>query len=335
MYAYQLSGFGIEHLARIECDPPRPGPNEVLVRLHALSLNFRDLLVVRGMYNPKLKLPATPISDGAGEVVAVGDRVSEFRVGDRVVSHFVTAWQGGPFQAGYIQSSLGTPGPGLAAELVSLPPSALVPMPGDYDYAQAATLPIAALTAWSSLVTIGPVHSGQTVLTLGTGGVSIFALQIARLYGANVIITSSSDAKLEKTRALGADHTINYKTTPDWEKTVVELTGEGVDRVIETGGAGTLDQSMRAVRGGGTLAVLGALTGVQAPVTTALILMKRLNIHGIYVDSRSAFQDMIAFIEMTGLQPVISDRFPFSELPAAFHHLEAGRHFGKVVVEMD
>ncbi|MBK9121058.1 MAG: NAD(P)-dependent alcohol dehydrogenase [Phycisphaerales bacterium] len=325
--------FGCEHLQLCDLPEPVPGPGEIVVDVRALSLNYRDLMVVKGLYNPRLKLPATPISDGAGVVTAVGTGVTRVRVGEEVVSHFLPGWIDGPFRGDVPNSALGTPGEGLATERVVLPAEAVLPLPAGYTMEQAATLPIAALTAWSALHTVADLQSGQTVLTLGTGGVAIFTLQLAKALGARVLITSSSDAKLERCRALGADGLINYRTTPEWDAEVLRRTdGLGVDVTVETAGPGTLDLSMRATRAGGIIALLGALTGRQGGVTTGLILMKRLQIHGIMVDSRAAFQELIRFLETHQIAPVIDRRFGFDELPAAFRCMESGAHFGKIVV---
>jgi NADPH:quinone reductase-like Zn-dependent oxidoreductase len=305
----------------------------VLVDLKAMSLNYRDLMVVKGIYNPKLKLPATPISDGAGVVAAVGEGVEGVAVGDRVISHFVSGWIGGPFRAEYGKTTLGTPGPGLAAERVVLPASAVVPVPMGYDFARAATLPIAALTAWSVLVNEADLQAGQAVLTLGTGGVSIFAVQLAKALGAKVFVTSSSDEKLRQAQGLGADCAINYTTAPDWSSTVLELTGGlGVDVTVEAAGAGTLNQSLKATRAGGTVGFLGALTGLKAEINLGLLLMKRLHVAGIFVDSRASFEAMNRFISEHEIEPVIHRTFPFEALPDAFRCLESGAHFGKIVV---
>ena len=333
MRAYQFDAFGLENLRLVTRDAPQPGPGQVAVNVQALSLNYRDLLVVTGAYNPKLKRPATPISDGAGVVSAVGPGVTRVRVGERIVSHFIADWLDGPFRQEYVASTLGTPGAGLAAEQVLQPADAVLPLPAGYDFAQAATLPIAALTAWSALVTVGNVQPGQTVLTLGTGGVAIFTLQLAKKLGARVIITSSSDEKLARARQLGADHTINYQTTPDWDAAVLEHTGGvGVDLTVETAGPGTLDRSMKATRAAGTVALLGALTGRQGLVTTGLILMKRLHVVGIMVDSRAAFEALSRFLGEHRIEPVIDRRFSFDELPAALRFMQEGQHFGKIVV---
>lgn len=334
MRAYRFSQFGLENLKLETLDDPRPGPGEILLDVKAVSLNYRDLMVVKGWYNPKLPLPAVPLSDGAGLVAAVGPDVTRFRPGDCVVSHFISGWIDGPFQAEYVGTTLGLPGPGLAAEQVLLPAAAVVPIPPDYDFQQAATLPIAALTAWSALVTEGRVRAGQTVLTLGTGGVSMFAVQFAKALGAKVIVTSSSDEKLARAKEAGADHGINYRANPDWEKEVLKLTERrGADLVVENGGAATLTRSLRAVRAGGVIAMLGALTGLQDRVDLAPVLMKRIHVAGIMVDSRAAFEAMNVFIEKHRLTPIIDRVFPFERLPEALRLMEAGGHFGKLVVE--
>lgn len=333
MKSWQFSAFNLESLRLAELPEPVAGPGQIVVEIRAFSLNYRDLLVVTGRYNPKLALPATPISDAAGVVAAVGPGVSRFRVGDHVVSHFVSEWIDGPLRPEHAKSSLGTPGPGVAAERVALSEQAWVRMPGGCTFAQAATLPIAALTAWSSLVTEGRVQPGQTILTLGTGGVSIFAVQFARALGVSAIITSSSDDKLARAATLGAAHGINYRKAPEWDKEVLRLTnGVGVDVTVETGGAATLNQSMRATKVNGRVAVLGALTGLQAEISTALILMKRLTLCGIYVDSRANFERMNAFVSEKRIEPVIDCRFSFDQLPHALRTLERGEHFGKIVI---
>ncbi|MGE3181298.1 MAG: NAD(P)-dependent alcohol dehydrogenase [Phycisphaerae bacterium] len=335
MKTWTINSFGVENLSLNETAPQEPKGDKIAVDVQALSLNYRDLMVVKGMYNPKLKLPATPISDGAGVVAAVGRDVTRFQPGDRVVSHFIPAWTDGPFSGDYGKSSLGTPGPGLAAEQVVLPERAWVKVPESYSFAQAATLPIAALTAWSSLVTEGRLQEGETVLTLGTGGVSIFALQLAKAMGAKVIITSSKKEKMARAVELGADHAINYAEDPEWEKNVLDVTdGRGADLVVETGGAATLNQSMRACKPGGRLAILGALTGLQSDISTALILMKRLTLCGIYVDSRAHFEKMNEFLESEKIQPVIDKEYDFAALPDALHSMARGEHFGKIVVRV-
>lgn len=339
MRAYSLPAFGLENLKLTDMPAPIVGAGQFAIDLRAISLNYRDLLVIRGHYNPRFKLPAIPISDGAGVVAEVGPGVSDVRVGDHVLGNFVSDWLSGPFMAEHRGSTLGLPGPGMAAERVVLPAHAAVKIPVGYDFAQAATLPIAALTAWSALVTEGRLDPARrdnpaTVLTLGTGGVSIFALQLAKALGARVIITSSDDAKLERARRLGADATINYRSHPDWDAQVLELTGGvGVDVTVETGGGGTLERSLKATRCGGVVSLLGALTGMKAEITTGMILMKRLRIAGIMVDSRTALEDMLRFIEKHAIMPVIERSFPFEQLPDALQLMESGGHFGKIVIE--
>ncbi|MEQ8762985.1 MAG: NAD(P)-dependent alcohol dehydrogenase [Planctomycetota bacterium] len=335
MRFFELTEFGLENLQIREAETPEPGPGQVKVRIQALSLNYRDILVIRGHYNPKLKLPTVPISDAAGVVEATGEGVLNLRRGDRVMSHFISGWQEGRYRGEYLSTTLGTPGPGLAAEEIVLPETALVPCPEGYEPQEAATLPIAALTAWSALVTEGRLEKGQTVLTLGTGGVSIFALQIAKAMGATVIITSSSHEKLERARALGADVGIHYVEEPAWEKKVLEATsGRGVDVVVENGGAKTLTQSLKATAAGGTVALLGALTGLQAEINIAPIPMKRIRVAGVLVDSRAAFEKMVDFLSTHRIRPVIDRTFDFEELPAALEHMAGGRHFGKIVVRV-
>lgn len=333
MRRFVFDGFGLDRVRIETAAEPAPGAGEVVVDVKAISLNFRDLLVLTGKYNPKLRLPAVPVSDGAGVVVAVGPGVSDVRVGDRVMTQYVPDWQGGRYRFEYLRSALGTPGPGLAAERVALPQAAVLPLPRGYDFAQAATLPIAGLTAWSALHAGGPPPAGATVLALGTGGVSIFALQIAKALGLRFLITSSSDEKLRRAAALGADHGVNYRTQPDWPKAVLEATGgAGADITIETGGIQTLDASMAATRADGVIAMLGALTGLQGPINAAPILMKQLHIHGILVGSRAAFGEFARFLEAHAMRPVIDRTFPFEDLPAALRFMQEGGHFGKIVL---
>jgi NADPH:quinone reductase-like Zn-dependent oxidoreductase len=333
MRAYQIESFGLDGLKLVDLPAPTPGAGEVVVDVQALSLNFRDYLVATGKYNPKLPLPATPLSDGAGVVSAVGAGVTHVKAGERVMSHFVSGWLDGAFRQAYLNTTLGLPAAGMAAEQVVLPAEAVVPMPEGYDFAQAATLPIAALTAWSVLVTEAGLQAGQAVLTLGTGGVSIFAVQLAKAMGARVFITSGSDEKLARARELGADETINYHATPKWEKVVLERTdGAGVDVTVETVGAATLNQSLKATRAGGHVGVLGALHGLEGSLNVGLLMMKRLHIDGIMVDSRAAFEDLAQFVGEKKIAPVIDQRFTFDQLPEAFRCLEAAKHFGKIVV---
>lgn len=327
--------FGSENLRFEDAVAERPGPGEVLVDLRAASLNYRDLLILKGLYNPRLPLPQVPVSDGAGVVLEAGDEVTTFSPGDRVITHPVVGWEDGRFRREYSSATLGGPGPGMGQEQVVLPEAALCLAPSGWSHEEAAALPIAAVTAWSALVTEGPVQSGQTVLTLGTGGVSIFALQIAKALGARVIITSSSHEKLDRARALGADVGIHRLETPAWDKAVREATGgEGADLVVENGGAGTLNQSIRATAAGGTVALLGALTGLEAPVQFAPVVMRRIRIAGIMTDCRRALRDAVKFLEERDLRPVLDSHYSLAELPAALERMEKGAHFGKIILRI-
>jgi NADPH:quinone reductase-like Zn-dependent oxidoreductase len=335
MKAYRLHEFhGPEGLKCEEVPSPTPGPGEVLVRLRAVSLNFRDLLVSRGVYNPKLKLPMIPVSDGAGEVAATGAGVTGLRPGDRVISCFAPAWLDGPPTEAKVRSALGAESNGVLAEEAVLPESALVPIPPHLSFEEAATLPCAAVTAWNALVETGEIRPGDSVLIQGTGGVSLFALQFARLAGARVIATSSSDQKLARARELGASDGINYQSTPDWDKRVRELTqGQGVDLIVEVGGAGTLPKSVRAARLGGYIALIGVLSG-GGEFNPISILMKNIRLQGIFVGSRRMLESMIRAIEANQLRPVIDRVFPFDQAVEALKYLEGGAHFGKVVIRI-
>jgi NADPH:quinone reductase-like Zn-dependent oxidoreductase len=331
---YEFVSFGLDRLELVERETPAPGPGDIVLEVEAFSLNYRDLLVVKGSYNPNIALPATPVSDAAGTVAAAGAGVTRVKPGDRVMTHFISDWIDGPFERRYVSSTLGVPGPGLAAERVLLPERAVLPVPGGFDSAQASTLPIAALTAWNALVTEGGLRPGGWVLTLGTGGVSIFSLQLAKAMEARVVITSSSDEKLERARRLGADATVNYRKNPRWDKDVLEATGgQGADVVVETGGIATMSASLKAARAGGLIAVLGGVTGLSGEVAIAPLTMKRLRVHGILVDSRANFEKLVRFLEEHPIEPVIDRRFRFEEIEEALRYMESGAHFGKIVVE--
>ncbi len=314
-------------------DPGAPGPGEIRVRLTASSLNFHDYAVVMGM------IPAAdgriPMSDGAGTVEAVGEGVTQFQPGDTVVSTFFPEWIDGAPPATAFR---GVPGDGIdgyARQAVVTPQHWFTRAPRGYSAAEAATLTCAGLTAWRALFVDGAVQPGSTVLVQGSGGVSVFALQFAKAAGARVITTSSSDAKLERLKALGADETINYKDAPAWGARALQLTGgRGVDTVVEIGGAGTLDQSMVATRVGGHVALIGVLAGFAGPVQTALLMAKNLRVQGLTVGSRQQQLDMIAGIEANGIRPIISDHFPLERLADAFRHQAANAHFGKIVVDI-
>ena len=336
MRAWEIqSGFGLANLRLAERPDPRPGPGQVLIRVRAVALNYRDLLTAEGKYNPKQKLPLIPCSDGAGEVVAVGDGVTRVNPGDRVCGIFAQRWIAGEPSRDKLRSTLGGPFDGMLAELVVLSEEGVVVVPPHLTDEEAATLPCAGLTAWSALVTHGRLTAGDTVLLQGTGGVSTFALQLAQLLGVRALITSSSDEKLERARELGASGQINYRKTPDWSGAVRELTGgAGVDLVVEVGGAGTLEQSLRSVRMGGTVCLIGNLAGTVAQLPLTLIFMQQVRVQGILVGHREGFEAMNRAIAQHGMRPVIDRTVPFDEAPAAFEQMAAGGHFGKICVRV-
>lgn len=328
--------FGLDNLVLTDRPDPKPGPNEVVVKVTAASLNYRDLLTVLGHYNPRQPLPLIPLSDGAGEVIEVGMKVTRVKPGDRVAATFATGWIDGPPTADVVPgTTLGGPLDGMLAQRVVLSEEGLVPVPDHLSDVEAATLPCAAVTAWSALKRHGDVGPGDTVLTLGTGGVSLFALQFAKALGAKVIVTSSSDDKRERAAALGADHTINYREFPKWSKEVLAYTeGRGVDHVIEVGGAGTLDQSMRSVRLGGHISLIGVLAGMDKPVNLVKVLMQDLRLQGVIVGPRTAFEEMNQFITQHEMRPVLDKTFPFDQSRAALEYMQSGQHFGKIGIEI-
>lgn len=333
--ALQLSAFGLDHLSAIEFDVPKPGPGQVHVRFHAASLNYRDLMVVLGQYNPKMALPRILGSDAAGEVVTVGEGVAEWKPGDRVASLFFQDWADGDITQSIGRSALGGSIDGVFATDRILPAHGIIRIPDTLTFAQAATLPCAALTAWNALVEKGNLRAGETVLIQGTGGVSLFGLGIAKAHGARVILTSSSDEKLERGRALGADETINYKSTPEWDAEVLKLTeGRGVNHIVEVGGSGTMPRSFNAVRQSGQIHLIGVLSKPGEGVDILPVLRKSIYLNGVYVGSRAMFTRMNAALETTGLQPVLDRTFPLSEARQAFEYLQSGRHFGKIVLSL-
>jgi NADPH:quinone reductase-like Zn-dependent oxidoreductase len=334
MKAYQIqTASGIQGLQLVDLPTPKPSIGQVLVRVRAASLNYRDTAVVSGMY-PGQKLPVIPLSDGAGEVVAIGEGVTRLREGARVAGIFFQDWISGKLTREKIKSALGGAIDGMLAEYVVLNQEGVVHLPDHLSYEEGATLPCAAVTAWQALVHRGGLIAGETVLLLGTGGVSIFALQFAKALGAKVIITSSSDEKLARAKQLGANETINYKTYPAWEKQVYELTQQqGVDQVIEVGGAGTLEKSLRSVGVEGRISLIGVLGGA-GEVNHTQILMKSINVQGIYVGSREMFETMNRAITLHQIKPIIDRVFPLDEAPDAYRYLQSGSHFGKVVIQM-
>ncbi len=334
MQAYELSEFGFDSLKLVDRPQPTAGPFEVLLKMRAWSLNFRDLMVARGHYNPRLKMPAIPLSDGVGEVVEVGAGVSRAKVGDRVAGSFMPKWVAGEIDDSKARSALGGGGPnGMLAEYVVLHEDGVVAVPDHLSDEEGATLPCAAVTAWHALVGEGSLKAGDTVLALGTGGVSIFALQFAHQMGARVIITSSSDQKLDRAKKLGASDGINYKSTPKWEEPIRELTGgRGVDYVVEVGGAGTLTQSMKAVRPGGQISLIGVLSGGAGQINPLPILMRNIRVQGIFVGSREMFEAMNRAITQSQLKPIVDRVFDFKDAVEAFKYMETGAHFGKVAI---
>lgn len=334
MKLWQISSFGVDSLEFAERQAPVPGPGQVLVEIRAVSLNFRDLRMVQGLYNPKLKLPRIPCSDGAGEVRAVGDGVTAFKPGDRVAGIFMQNWLEGSLTKARSQGALGGDIDGTLAQQIVLEAQGLVQIPDHLGFEEAATLPCAAVTAWNALVA-GQVKPGGTVLILGTGGVSIFALQFAKMAGARVLGISSSDEKLERASALGLDAGLNYKETPEWDCWVHEQTGgEGVDLVVEVGGAGTLQRSLKAVRYGGVVAQIGVLAQAAEPFPVPLLLHKAVRVQGIYVGSRADFIAMNRAIVQAQLHPVF-ESFPWGETREVFKRMESGGHFGKMVLVVD
>ncbi|MCW5830900.1 MAG: NAD(P)-dependent alcohol dehydrogenase [Labilithrix sp.] len=323
-------------LALVERPAPALQPHEVAVRVRATSLNYRDLMVLRGNYARGAASNVVPLSDGAGEVVEVGSAVTQFAVGDRVAGTFMQKWTSGPIEPHHGASALGGAIDGMLAERVVLAESGLVRIPDYLSYEQAATLPCAAVTAWNGLFETGSLKPGQTVLVQGTGGVSIAALQLARAAGARVVVTSSSDAKLERARTLGAAGTINYKTTPEWSRAARELTGGlGVDHIVEVGGAGTFDESLSAIRLGGTISYIGVLTGAASQIKTQKLLLTSAHVNGIFVGSRSMFEALCQALEVSRVVPVVDRVFSFSEAPEAYKYFESQAHFGKVVITVE
>ena len=336
MRAYELRREGLENLLEVERPRPKLGAGEVLVRMRATSINYRDWLIANGRYGRgPLKLPLVPFSDGAGEVVEVGADVTRWSPGARVAASFFRDWIDGPPDDQKRAAALGGTTDGVLAEYVALRADALVEVPPGLSFEEAATLPCAGVTAWVSLVGTGALAAGETVLALGTGGVSIFVLQLAKALGARVIVTSKSDEKLAHAERLGADHTINYQHVPTWDQRARELTGgRGVDHVVEVGGAETLPRSVRALRDGGHLALVGLLTGARGNPAAAAAEGRGLRIDSIFVGSTANLRSLVETVARTGLRPVIDRSFEFGEARAAYEHLARGDHFGKIVVRI-
>lgn len=313
-------------------EPRQPGPGEVLFKVRASSLNFHDYAVVAGLI--KTADGRIPMSDGAGDVIAVGDGVTEFKPGDKVLSTFFTDWADGNCESKDFTAVPGDGMDGYATEFATVPAQALTRFPNGYSYEEAATLTCAGVTAWRALMTNGQLKAGETVLVQGSGGVSVFALQLAKMAGAKVIATSSSDEKLERLGALGADHLINYKKTPNWGEAAAKLSGGGVDHVVEIGGPGTLPQSIHAIRNGGHIALIGVLTGWEGVVPTALLMRKQGRLIGLTVGSRRDQLDLVRACEVNGMRPVIDRSFPLQELGGAFRYQLSGAHLGKICLQV-
>lgn len=335
MRRVELQRFGLDGLGQSESPLPEPGPGEVRVRVLAAAINYHDLATVMGMANPRMPLPQVPLSDGAGVVDALGDAVTGLAEGQLVTTSFFPDWLSGPPSLPVLRRVTGETLPGALQDYLVAPASALVPAPAHLSAAEAATLPCAALTAWRAVVEEGRVKAGDRVLLQGTGGVSLFALQFARLLGAETFITSSSDDKLARARELGAHHCINYQSEPAWGKAVRKQTGgEGVDLVVEVGGAGTLAESLNAVCIGGHVSMIGVLTGLASTVPTAKIMAMNVTVRGITVGNRQQFEAMNRAIAHHRLKPVIGEMLGFEELRAGLELMQSGGHFGKIVLEI-
>jgi NADPH:quinone reductase-like Zn-dependent oxidoreductase len=336
MKAYQITGTdGLSSLRLNDTPDLTPGAGEVLIRIKAVSLNYRDYMNVMGIRGVTGPVPRVPCSDGAGEVVAVGAGVTAWTAGDRVVSPFMPSWIDGGFTQAHAAKALGGAVDGLLREFAVLPAAALLPIPEYLGFEEAATLPCAAVTAWDALMVRGGLQRDETVLVLGSGGVSVFALQIAKLMGARVLAITSSADKAKRLVALGADAVHNYKTDPAWDDwAIAQTNGLGVDRVIEIGGPETLNRSLKATRFGGHIALIGVLTGTSGEVQTVQILRKGIRLDGIYVGSRAMFADMLDSFTKAKLKPVIDSVFPFDQAPDAFRRIESGQHFGKIVIRV-
>lgn len=330
--AIVIPAFGLDKLARVRRETADPGPGEVRIAVKAVSLNRRDVLLAEGVYNPRQILPVVPCSDGSGIVEAVGPGVTRLRPGDRVVVHFFTGWIAGEPTTEKLATALGGPGgDGTLRERMILPEASLLPIPDGLSFEAAAALPCAGLTAWSALAGVKP---GDSVLVQGTGGVSIFALQFAKLAGARVVATTSSPEKAERLKALGADAILNYRDDPDWARHARDAAGGRLDLIVDVGGASTLDASLRVIRPGGTIALVGVLGGAAATVTLPLAVMRQVRLQGVTCGDREAFEAMLRAVALHRLEPVISHVFDFPEAPAAFSAMAAQSHFGKIVVRV-
>jgi NADPH:quinone reductase-like Zn-dependent oxidoreductase len=336
MRAYQITGTeGLASLRPVDVTPPSPGPGQVLVHVSAVSLNYRDYMNVFGIKGVSGPIPRVPCSDGAGTIAEVGPNVTQWKIGDRVLLPFMPTWQSGSFTQEHLVNALGGAVDGTLRDCVIIDAAAPVAVPEDLSLEEAATLPCAAVTAWQALSVRCMVKAGDSVLVLGSGGVSSFALQMAKAMGARVLAVTSSDTKAQSLLGYGADAVFNYKTDPNWDEWVLSQTsGKGVDHVIEIGGAGTLNRSIKAVRFGGSIALIGVLTGVSGDINTVSILRKGITVHGIYVGSREMTQAAVDFVVRKGIRPIVDRVFDFSDAHEAFRHLESAQHMGKIVIRL-
>lgn len=330
-----ISPDGVDALNLAERPQPEPGPGQVAIKVHASSINYRDLTTIEDPVTRGLPFPTVPNSDAAGEVAAVGAGVTAFAPGDKVMSCFFEAWAGGPISQAAMDSALGGARQGVLAEHIVLDAGGVIAMPDHLNFQEAATLPCAGLTAWHALTRPAPVLPGETVLLLGTGGVSVFAQQFCNMMGAHTIVTSSSDDKLARMRELGAADCVNYRATPDWDARLLELTGGvGVDRVVEVGGPGTLQRSINAVRVGGAISLIGVLTGAGGEIVPTNLMRKSISLRGIYVGSYDMFAEMNRAIAVHQMKPVVSEAFAFDDAKAAYHRMRGAGHFGKMVIDV-
>jgi len=337
MRAYQVTtADGIDAIKQITREIPTPKDDEILVKMKACSLNYRDILITMGGYVRNDIRPIVPLSDGAGEVVKVGAAVNDFIPGDRVIGNFFQSWENGKIDDDGLNSAMGGSIDGVLCDYFILKANCSVKIPDYLSYSEAATLPCAATTAWHALVSVGEIKANDTILLLGTGGVSIFGLQVAKAMGATTIITSSSDEKLARARALGADHIINYKTHPNWEEEVLKITdGKGVDNVLEVGGAGTFEKSSACVKANGTVSLIGVLTGLESPSMSLMTIFNLLRVQGIYVGSTDMLKQLITTMERHKIHPQVDKTFSFSQAKEAYQWMAQAKHFGKIVIEND
>ena len=336
MKAYQIRDeWSLEHIELVEIPKPSPGPGEVLVEMKASSLNYRDMVVANRGYGSKTgNLPLIPVSDGVGIVRELGDGVSRVAIGDRICPLFMQGWISGPPNRERLSATLGGPIDGVMAEFRCFPQDSVSKVPEELTDLEASTLPCAALTAWSALIEEGKLQPGESVLIQGTGGVSLFALQFAKICGARCILISGSNEKMKRAQELGADEVLNYQDLPEWGKRVRDFSGgEGVDHIVEVGGPETLPQSLRAIRPGGTISMIGVLSGSEMKAQLGLIVTRQIRLQGITVGHRDGFEAMASAINASGMKPIVDQVYPFTSLPEAMHSLSEAKHFGKICLE--